>query len=98
MRIITAEEIEKIRQANESMKGTDKYNKYHMCHSSKRTIDDKWGKWTYLGWDIPYRSIPYFIKTIKDTTYIMSEKYNDFGESCIERYEVTDSVKELLNL
>lgn len=95
--VITIEQIEKIKQAAESVKGTLEYNKYSMCCENKRTVNGKWTGWKYVGWGYPKRT-SYTLKTVKGKTYMISNEYEIFGEKNIDRYEVIDAIKELLGI
>lgn len=97
-KIITVEQIEKIRQAAESVKGTVEYNKYNMCCESKRRVNDKWSGWKFITWGVPVLA-EYTLKIIKDKMYIVSEeKESWWGTISVDRYEVTDAIKELLEI
>lgn len=83
MKEFTAEMLDTLREANESVKGTNQYGKYYMetdCKSDK-------GRWFFVGHNIPYTTGT--IKTFKGNTYIVTPK---------ERYHLTDAVKELLGI
>lgn len=73
-----------IRQANETVKGTSKYNKYYMMKEDKIN-----GKWIFMGWYSPHEETAN-IKQVKDTIYLMVSPET--------RYTLTDSIKELLNI
>lgn len=100
MREITREELDKITEANEKVKGTDEYGKYYMPCEFKIKKDGRWKRWILSCWGAPvFRKGTYYLKIIKDNTYIISEEYDDgWGYLEVERYGVTDAVKELLNL
>lgn len=83
MKEFTAEMLNTLKEANESVKGTAKYGKYYMETDCK----DGKGKWFFVGWNIPYTVGT--LKTHKGNTYIVTLK---------ERYHVTDAVKELLGI
>lgn len=83
MKEFTAEMLSALRDANESVKGTNRYGKYLMetdCKSEK-------GRWFFVGHYIPHTTGT--IKSFKGNTYIVTPE---------ERYHVTDAVKELLNI
>lgn len=97
-KIITVKQIEKIRQAAESVKGTMEYNKYNMCYESKNKVNDKWTGWKFVGWGIPILA-EYTLKIVKDKMYLVSEeKESWWGTISVDRYEITDIIKELLEL
>lgn len=97
-KIISSEEIKKILYGYEATKGTTEYQKYLMCEEFKYKKNNKWTSWKYMGWSIPTRKLQYFLKTYKDKMYLVSEEYDECGTPTIERYEVTDVVKQLLGL
>lgn len=88
MQIITQAQLYKIREANESVKGTNNWNKYLMPLESK--ID---GKWKFECWTSPWYNRDGYIKHYKGKTYIMFD--SPLG---LERYTVTPEVAKLLNL
>lgn len=96
-KVITIEQVEKIKQAAETVKGTLKYNKYSMCCEIKRKSNGKWTGWKYVGWSYP-KSISYNVKAIKEKMYMISNEYEAFGDVIMERYEINDAVKELLGI
>ena len=96
-KVITIEQVEKIKQAAESVKGTMEYNKYSMCCEIKRKTHDKWTGWKYVGWSYP-KLTSYIFKTVKGKIYMISNEYESFGDRIIERYEITEAVKELLEI
>lgn len=96
-KVITIKQTEKIKQAAESVKGTMEYNKYSMCCEIKRKAHDKWTGWKYVGWSYP-KLTSYILKTVKGKIYMISNEYESFGDRIIERYEITDAVKELLEI
>ena len=86
MKEFTQEMFEKLTAANDAVKGTREYSKYYMEHELKRN-----GRWKFC-----YHTIPHMVgkvKTFKDRTYIITE--NAYG---VERYAVTNEVKELLGI
>ena len=69
--------------------------------------DKRWSSWKFIGWTtIGFyinkelnKESKYYFKQVKGKLYIMSEEYQIFdGELCVDRYEVTDAIKELLGL
>lgn len=98
-KMVTAEQLKAIINANESVCGTVDYMKYSMCCEYKyKGIDNKWSAWKYVAWTIPYgtgKFVKYYFKTVRGKLYIMVENKYD---NEIERYEVTPAVKELLGI
>ena len=90
--------LDRIKKADDSVKGTSDYNKYKMETSMKY---DGEKKWTWLGWSIPsYYFEPNnankcraVIKNVKNNIYLVL-CFNDNGEQI--RYVIRDSVKELI--
>lgn len=83
MKEFTAEMLNTLTEANNSVKGTSEYCKFYMaceCKSEK-------GKWFFVGYYNPYTTG--VIKTFKGNTYIIADG---------NRYSVTDEVKNLLNI
>jgi hypothetical protein len=97
-RYITKEEIDKICELNNSVRGTTEYTKYHMYCETKRFENGKWtgygsGRWA----SIIYKN-KLIVKKVKDKIYLISDAYTLFGNTAIDRYEVTDTIKEVLGL
>ena len=81
----TQKMLEALKEAQNSVKGTDLYYKFDM----PLDIKSEKGKWLFAKvYGIPYSTG--IIKTFKDKTYIITN--ND------HRYEVIDEVKRLLNI
>lgn len=85
-RVITKKQLETIVEAVENAKGTPGYNKYFMCIEHKNN-----GKWSYVGWYLPYANEDCQIKKVKDEYYIMQNNNT-------RRVLLTPAVIELLNL
>lgn len=86
MKVITAAQLEAIYKANEALKGTPQYCRYHMPYEYKQN-----GKWRFAGYGVPQRyeigeDKP--IRTYHGNEYIMinTEK----------RYAVLKPVEELI--
>jgi hypothetical protein len=92
MKEFTQEMLNALTEANNNVKGTNKYYKFQMSYSRK--YDDS-PKWKFLSHGIP--SATGKIKTFKGQTYIYTEHRSFWGDY-LERYEVTDAVKELLGI
>lgn len=90
MKEFTTEMLEKLSNAQESVRGTADYLKYHMECDWKYN-----GSWRLQSWSIPRTTGK--IKTFKGKTYIVTEY-----EGCFERYPVrhtvSEEVKELLGI
>ena len=86
MKEFTQEMLETLQKANNEVRGTKDYTKYLICCEAKT-----YGRWHFIGWHYPYTTGK--IKTFKGRTYIITE--NSTGQY---RYEVTDEVKNLLNI
>lgn len=97
-RIITAEEIKKINDLNESVKGTPEYNKYYMYTEFKYKKNDKWTCWTFSGFVnyVPGRNLT--VKKIKDKVYLVTDTYTVYGDDIMTRYAVPNTLKEVLGL
>lgn len=93
MKEFTAEMLTKLTEARNSVKGTSKYYKFDMpCY--KKYDDDN--RWKFINcWGIPITTGK--IKTFKGQTYIITE-HRCFWGDYLERFEVTDAVKELLGI
>ena len=87
MKEFTQEMKNKLTEANNSVKGTNKYNKFYMETDCK----NERGRWFFVGNYIPYSTG--IIKTFNGNTYIITE-----GSMGMSRYHVTDVVKELLGI
>lgn len=95
-KIVTMEQIQKIIDANNAVRGTYDYMKYYMCFEYKyRNYNNKWTGWKFMRWTIPtaYTKGNYYLKTIKDRTFLMFER-----DDSVERFEVNTAVKELLGI
>lgn len=89
MKEFTKEMLAKITEANDKLRGTSEYWKFHMesyCKNEK-------GRWFFVGHYIPFSHETGIIKTFKGNTYIITE-----GTSGVTRYLVNDAVKELLGI
>lgn len=97
-RYITKEEIKKINDLNNSVRGTTEYAKYHMTQEFKYKKDDKWTRWIFAGYiDRIYRK-HLFVKTVKDKVYLVTDTFTELDSDTVDRYEVTDTIKEVLGL
>jgi len=85
--------IAKLHEANESVKGTHDWQKYHMPQYAKRSNGKSW---FFVGCGIPYTDTV-SIKTWKNEIYLVSDLGNE-GSPDIRKWTVSDEVKELLNL
>lgn len=90
MKEFTAEMLNKLHDANETVRRTADYIKYHMQSDAKHN-----GSWRFIGWSIPFTTGK--IKTFKDKTYIVIE-YEGITERYPQRYRVSEEVKELLGI
>lgn len=97
LKTITKEQIDNIIFLHESVKGTRDYNKYTMQIESKSKYNDKWGKWVFLGWGVPYVS-ELTVKKVKDTVYLMYSGIDGGGYESITRYAVTDTINDVLKI
>ena len=104
--VIDQEDIEKIFQLNESVKGTKQYMKYQMEMSFKHdnTNTGKFTNWKFFGSGIPYlhnlekyMNSGYIFKIVKGNVYIESFPHKDsYGTTQVERWCVNDAVMEEL--
>ena len=85
MKIITATQLQTIRDAYEKCKGTPFYLYYHMEFQFK----DKNGKWRFCAYTIPFVNHDCKVKTIRGKQYIM--------QADDERFLLTQRVIDLLN-
>ena len=93
---LTIEDMNKLRDAHESVRGTNEYQKYLMENELKRKRSDgKWSNWKFIGWYIPYSADEVKIKKVGEKVYIMCD--GAFGDE-VERYTVTEEVNELLDI
>lgn len=92
-RKVELEKLNILYAANEKLKGTDNYIKYHMCYETKMPN----GSWAFCGWCVPSLNPDYiedcYIKTFKSKEYLYIEYRNG-----PDRWTLKDSVKELLKL
>lgn len=97
-RIITNEEIEKIIALNNSVRGTSEYTKYHMYSEEKYFNNGKWSNWCAGGWADKIFVNKLIVKKVRDKIYLVSEPYKVGDYTYMDRYEVTDTIKEVLGL
>ena len=103
--LIDKEDIQKIGEADKSVKGTDDYMRYRMEMSCKFFDEKKakWTRWIHIGYDVPYRNNPewansgYIIRIRNGSVFIESLQYHEGDIKTVERYRVTDEVMELLD-
>ena len=94
---LTKDDLNLLREANESVRGTKEYYKYHMCHEYKKNKDGRWTGWKYFTWGIPYSLDEAIIKKVKDRVFIMSKEPCALTHD-LDRWEVTESVNDLLHI
>lgn len=90
MKEFTQDMLNKLRDATNSVKGTKDYNKYYMENSHK--WDGK-REWHFDGFSIPYN-----IGTISQFKGKLYIKVTRPCDHCTERWTITPTVRELLNL
>jgi len=87
---IAQEIVQRIKNANESVKGTHSSMQYHM-----ETYYKYGNKWRFLSWGYPiYKvdNIDVYYKKRKDSEYLIFEKSD--GE--VERFTITPQIRELI--
>ena len=89
---LSYDDLQTLRDANNSVIGTNEYTKYWMEMSSKYRIRDRWSGWKFMGHGIPAAKSAE-IKKFKDSIYIITTDM--YGPT---RYEVTDEVNDLLKI
>ena len=104
--LIDKETMQKLINADSSVRGTDDYMRYRMEYSFKFFDDEKkiWTKWFHGGFGIPARYNPawansgYIIRVRNGNIFIESLQYREGGTNTltVERYRVTDEVIKLL--
>ncbi len=105
---ISKEQLVKIADAVNSVRGTSDYFKYNMemgykyMKTNKNTLKDEYTNWYFVGYSIPSmieKPDFYYTKRVKDNLYIMSEPYYDeFGHLNVERFTVNEAVQKLLHI
>lgn len=103
--LVRKEDIQKIREADSSVKGTDNYMQYRMEMSCKFFNEEnaKWTRWNHIGYDVPYRNNPewansgYITRIRNGNVFIESLQYIEGGIKTVDRYRVTDEVMKLLD-
>lgn len=94
---LTSKDFELLHNANESVRGTIDYMKYHMMHEFKvKNNEGKWSGWKYCSWDSAYSLDEAIVKKVGENVYIMSECADEYG--CVDRWKVTPEVNELLKI
>lgn len=88
--IFSPEMLAKLEQANNSVVGTDNYQRYHM-ENYIQLNKPKGASWHFVGCGIPHN-----VGTIKFTTFGTFLYTHQYGAN--ERYRVTDDVYDLLEL
>ncbi len=102
--LISKETMQKLSDANESVRGTDNYMKYRMEWSCKFFHKDKeeWTKWLHQGYGCPFRidtnsaNSGYIIRIRNGNVFMESFPYFIEGMKIVERYRVTAEVMKLL--
>ena len=92
-KIVPMEHLNSIFEANEKTKGSSEYGKYTMCLECKFQKDNKWTGWKYMAWTIPNVTGSYYYKEVKGKMYMMRDL-----DSAVERFEVTQNIRDLLNI
>lgn len=94
---VSEHEMNKLVEANDSVRGTNDYMKYHMMAEYKTKRDGKWSKWNFLSWGVP---VPFdmTVKKVGENVFLMREGVNCMGEEEITRYTLTESVNQILNV
>ena len=91
---LTFEDMETLRSAHLSVRGTPDYQRYMMQNDFKHRLGNgKWSNWKFIGWYIPYSKDEAKIKRIGNDVYIMTE-----DEIGVDRYYVTPEVNALLGI
>ena len=93
-RIIEKADIQRLSEANESVKGTNDYYKYQMMVEYKRKENGKWSRWKFIGWSFPVCS-DMKVKKVGRKVYLIIENNSD---GTITRYTLTESCNEILKV
>lgn len=87
MKEFTKEMCDIIWSANDSVRGTSEYLKYHVqCDKKMKNY------WKFTMWTIP--TCPGFFKSVRGKLYIVSDE----GWCGTYRYEVSEEIKKLLGI
>lgn len=90
-------EMQKLCEANDSVRGTTAYTKYHMMIEYKTKRNGKWSAWKFLGWGVP---VPFdmVVKKVGEKIYLVREDLSVMGEYEVTRCTLTDTANEILNI
>lgn len=94
---VSEQDIQKLVEANDSVRGTSDYMKYHMMIEYKTKHNGKWSSWKFLSWGVP---IPFdmIVKKVGKNIFLMREGLSAMGEEEITRYTLTESANTILNI
>lgn len=93
-KVLTSNDLQKLFDAHDALRGTKEYMKYQMPHECKFRMNGKWSAWKWIGWDVGYSLNEATIKKVGSKVYIMRK----WSENEVDRWEVTDEVNQLLNI
>lgn len=94
---VTKADLERLVEANDSVKGTHAFRKYQMMMECKyRTASDKWSAWKFLGWNVPTPA-DMKVKKVGNNVYLIRETYIDYEET-VTRYTLTEACNEVLKV
>lgn len=96
-KIVTASEIALLREADDRVKGTNDYTKYHMMIEYKTKVGGRWSPWKFLTWSVPYPQ-DMKVSKFKDKIFLSTEGHNVLGNEEITRYTLTEEVNKILKV
>lgn len=94
-------DFDKLREANDSVKGTSDYNKYYMeCHEKHERSEfslgkGMWTKWKFYGW-YPACDVNHAEVTVYGDTVWIVDSIERYG--VVSKYRASDAVNELLGI
>lgn len=95
--VLSDEDLKKIVELNESVKGTSNYMRFTMEHSYKHDDTPKGGftNWKFLGFGYPMNDIEYHFHMVGQSIYIETlPRRNAYGHLEVERFYVTKTIME----
>lgn len=98
--IVEKADLQRLIDANESVKGTRDYRKYYMPYyfKYKNGKDGEWSKWYYMGYYVPRAEYDMEVKKVGETIYLMGKEYMDCGSPTIKRFELTEESNKILKV
>lgn len=88
MKTISRQQLERLRHADESVKGTVDYTRYQMPLEWRNSS----GRWIFLGYGIPNVNLDTSIQNVRGNIYIVQTNADG-----LHRWRISDAVQNLLD-